>query len=881
MRQAQAGAAGSVISSGSKVNTCGRGFFFDPGYQGGSCVSGICKTPMTRPDKDGYCTAIPASQLNGVDLKAPVASSLKLTGVPPGYTATSILSGGADYQKFKNDCATSLSQMLQVPPTAFQITDVSSGSLIVSFQMVPVTVTDATGTTQTISPSILVQNLDALRPSMSALAASSGIGFLGSMDPSFGSQLSASSDASSTTVAGAEALLRTFNGNDLTKIPPKTVNNPLVYTMTSIGLANRQKVFEYLPGDRSGPTQDENWNSPASIDIDVGLFISPLRKTVSVEHFCPVQSISNDPVTRMWSSGGPYGGAFANTSLAKTNPAIQDFLSWRIPANRRTTTTDCASEDWLKALQVSRGTPKEQVTYTSENAKNLTCGIPDSVFGDTCLQISDLSTRYPNRFRSFCNTELFPSSQFDFTVRTPLNGKWVMQEARDPSATYTPEWQLDQLLTFFFTWDQLAEDAEAAFMAKSPAGGDFMQLTDPEICASLQQTAPCVQQQLYAGKLTYKGTHSGDNFKTTTNAGVGLHQLPASTPALMMRIELALDVEATVALVKRAQPSMWPSDEARLRQILNCNVQPNNMDATLCQGLGVSTPIFPYIIDLQGALSEVSIAADSSLSLKPGQIYTVDVMISIQSVFLMNFWAGIPGLDDSHIATWKVEVTRVKLTSADLGFNQRSQSQVRARITIDAGARRLLNRPETTAVDALTAAGSWNGLWGIAAGLVGTIAGALAVWGSLGPNAADDLHNIAIADYEKELEARRAKAVETITKELEEKYKDYDLKIDPDKVRRFIVTQPETSHIRQETRLADLADSKDEAAKGAEQDKLVPDALKEILGRVDDTIRRLGGQESPTGAAPEPDTSPLAEEGRSQRVRNTNRELKGQAWAEI
>ncbi|CAE8596260.1 unnamed protein product [Polarella glacialis] len=92
-------------------------------------------------------------------------------------------------------------------------------------------------------------------------------------------------------------------------------------------------------------------------------------------------------------------------------------------------------------------------------------------------------------------------------------------------------------------------------------------IKDEVICASYGKSAPCVEQQIYTGKILYKGQHSGDNAKVTSNAGIGLHQMPSSDPVLLPHVELAMDIEATVKLVMRGSPQYWPSDEKLLRKV--------------------------------------------------------------------------------------------------------------------------------------------------------------------------------------------------------------------------------------------------------------------------------------------------------------------------
>lgn len=602
--------------------------------------------------------------------------------------------------------------------------------------------------------------------------------------------------------------------------------------MSSVGLASRQSINEYLPEDRSGVTQDEKWASPESLDMDVALFVSPLRIPVSIANHCPNETVNGDSVTKMWQGQPPYGGTFATGA---TIPSIQQFLSWRLPPNRRTRVDGCVASDWLMAMQQAAGA--KVVNYTSDSNQNNSCGVPAAVWlNTTCRAVDDLASNNQNSYRRYCNKELFPSNLLTFNVNTPVNGKWVMNEERE-AMIYRPEWLLDFELDFYFMYDPLADAAEKDFGRKKPPGGDFVSVSDPVICGALQQTAPCVQQQLFAGKLDFRGQQSGDNAETVANGGVGLHQLPASDPALMTSLEVVIDIEATVQVVKRANPQLWPKDEAFLRRILNCNVAGNASTADMdwCVDHGIRNPVFPYNVDLQGALSEVTIASDSALSLMPGIVYTIDVTISIQPMYVSGFWANIPALDDSHIATWQIETPKVKVTQQKLGFNMRNQGQVRVRLTVDSQARRLQTKNVKALFDLLTDAGSWAGLFGLAAITTGAYLYVLSPWGKLTARDEYDLKQDRVVKSEKEISKNREEAVDWIATRLEEIH---GKRIDRMKVRRKIVEATSTVGRLRKTPLKDLvqdADYKEQAN--------LPDHILAIIEEATKPFQRLAGDE--------------------------------------
>ena len=73
--------------------------------------------------------------------------------------------------------------------------------------------------------------------------------------------------------------------------------------------------------DRAKPTQDEKWEPPSKVDLDVAIFITPAHQKVTAENLCPVKGMLEDPVTAMWQKDGAvgYGGNFLANSPVRAS----------------------------------------------------------------------------------------------------------------------------------------------------------------------------------------------------------------------------------------------------------------------------------------------------------------------------------------------------------------------------------------------------------------------------------------------------------------------------------------------------------------------------------------------------------------------------------
>lgn len=152
------------------------------------------------------------------------------------------------------------------------------------------------------------------------------------------------------------------------------------------------------------------------------------------------------------------------------------------------------------------------------------------------------------------------------TLSIPLNGKWVFAESRRPGSLYKPEWMLDTLTSYYFTWDSTAEETEKLFSKNAPAGGDVQLMEDDALCAARGLKTPCPIDVLYTGKILFKGQHSGDSKKVLETTGVSLAHLPASSPTVQPLLEIHMDAERTVELIRRGRPRWWSGAQATGRR---------------------------------------------------------------------------------------------------------------------------------------------------------------------------------------------------------------------------------------------------------------------------------------------------------------------------
>eukprot|EP00439_Symbiodinium_sp_Y106_P064903 s701_g10.t1 len=284
------------------------------------------------------------------------------------------------------------------------------------------------------------------------------------------------------------------------------------------------------------------------------------------------------------------------------------------------------------------------------------------------------------------------------TLSIPLNGKWVFAESRRPGSLYKPEWMLDTLTSYYFTWDSTAEEREIVhavyseshstqeteklFSKNAPAGGDVQLMEDDALCAA-----------------------RGDSKKVLETTGVSLAHLPASSPTVQPLLEIHMDVERTVELIRRGRPRWWPLDEDMTREILQCNARSYwRQHREACQKRGE-------------AMADVTAARDKSITLQPGYVYTVDV----------DMWGTV------RISTFYVEVESARVYSQVLSFKERNQAQVRLKFKLSDKAKALLKQPVLGWVDLASQSGAWFGIWGLASVILSTFYSSLRMWGDLGP----------------------------------------------------------------------------------------------------------------------------------------------------
>lgn len=816
---------GDVMQAAGDVkNPCKPWEFFDPlakddpqVKENGGCIVGMCRTPSTKPDSNRVCSTLTPAEARLANSVTEQFTSLKLTHVPAGYDMNTVLSPGSDQDRFVSDFLDQLAEQLGVPKQMFKVTAVREGSIIIDFKIETLTLEEqnALGTATPPAPTLVLASLDAVRSNLKLANPSSILGYT---DPIFGTSSTKRTQASAGSAL--QALLSSFKGDTLDQIPPKVINNPLLYSIAKVGLANRDKASEYLPRNRAKYTEDEKWVAPSEIALDVAMFISPARSSINPDHFCTIGGVTGDPIAARYLVGAP------PSDLQGESVMMRDFHSWQVPVSRRMNVGRCSVGDWLETQQMNAGVPQEQINVTSRAVGAGNCGVPDSVWRLTnCATMSFLSDEYPNKYMKRCNPELFPSSQWNYSVFMPLNNRWVMQTSRISSMTYLPEWQLDFGINYFFTWSTIDDETERLFKQGMPPGGDNQLINETERCQALGfETSPCVEKVIYSGPILYKGQHSGDTKRTVESAGIALHQLPATSPANKLRFVLRLDHDLTKSLVSRASPDDWAEDDV-LDLILKCNdFELRTIDIEdECQRNHVPTAIFPYNINLKTALAQVSIAEDGSIALEPGTLVTFEVSLSIQPKYKqLDNW-----LATQRLVTWTVSVLQIQaIKTRPLPFNKRNQGQVRVKVKVDSDARQVIEVYSFTLMDFITRAGSWVGIWGFANLLVLMIFTFVKPFGVLGPLDADVVVEQAQDRHNEKIERRRARAVAQIKARLEAEYP--GIQIDDDKVARHLVDQEDTVGRLLQTPLEELVVKGEENATGG-----LPDLLVDILADLD------------------------------------------------
>eukprot|EP00930_Biecheleria_cincta_P019980 TRINITY_DN1510_c2_g1_i1.p1 TRINITY_DN1510_c2_g1~~TRINITY_DN1510_c2_g1_i1.p1 ORF type:complete len:1139 (-),score=228.16 TRINITY_DN1510_c2_g1_i1:210-3443(-) len=831
----------SALSTGSAAHNCGPTKFWDRLAK--VCVFDRCQTPNTAPNSDGICEELPAEALKNIDPKQPVEDKLRLTGLPAQFDVDEIMFGGRARNIFEANFKKELAKALGIAENRLEVSDLSEGSIIVTFKILPPQVVDESNVNN--APQVVLLNLNAIKLSLSQRAPANSM--LAFTDGSFGqdeAETIVPEEADSLT--GEEALMQSFDGELLSKVPRKTVENPEVYTLSPVGIGDRSKINEYRPKDRHKFTQDEKWESRTAISIDLGIFISPAHAKISESLFCPRQALKGDPVKNMWDQGGAGAGFGGNFQTEAKSPEMSKFRFWRMAKDRHMSLTSCKVSDWLE-----RAVPGFKIN--SEEVKNSDCGLPDGFWANsTCADMDEISSSHADSYRPKCNTELFPSKVLEYTTKTPINGKWIMQDSR-ASGFYKPEWILDTLHSFHFTWDKLAEFTENEYAKKAPAGGDWVMSNDQFFCeASGYTVTPCPQKVLYSGRTLYKGTHFGDNKKVLKETGSVLSQIPASSPVVKPVVMVRMDIDSTIRLIKRAGPKYWPKDEDVLREILSCNTQEYlKENLRKCGRLGLHSAVFPYIVDISQAIESVSQAKDKAITLRPGFVIVLDIVLNIQPLYVQDTWGS------TSIRSFYIDVERIAATESQLAFNKRNEGHFRVKFSLNPKVRSLMQRPQIPFLTLVALAGSWMGIWVLCELVLNALFKCLKMWGNLGPQDSEHLLDQIQAGHNKKCDLERKMAARQIKLELEEEYAEYNIKVDMHKVMENICNKSKTRGLRQKVLLRDVLKAEDPY-------ESLPEHVQGLIGEVHVHLQGIHG---PTHDAD-------SEQGDQEELEEVERELK-------
>lgn len=801
------------LQTGSKVNACSFTEFFDMGL--GQCVSGRCRTPNTRPDSDRFCQPIPDAELAGIDRTAPVTDTLRLSGLPPGFNMEDVLTGKSRAE-FDQEFARELAEILNIPVSMIEVQSIAEGSVVVNFRIIQTTEEDSAD----LVPAVVQMSLSSVRQNLNSVATAGSL--LSNTDSAHGVSAPTASQRAQE-YSNEEALMQAFDGSALEKVPGRSIETSELYSLSPISIGGRSKANEYLPADRSKPTQDEKWEQPSKVDIDVAIFITPVHQKVEKYSLCPVYAMYEDPVTAMWQKDGGYGGNFLANS-----PEMMEFKNWRVPADRRVSVSDCDTYDYFEELMKDKAARSGQEffapdnIYTSENLINQDFCLPDEVWENTsCEEMTTLQSSYRDQFRVSCNRELFASSEMRYTVTMPLNDKWIQAENRRPGSVYKPEWIVDTMQSYFFTWDATAEETEKMFSDNAPAGGDVQLSYDERLCAARDAKVPCPVPVLYTGKTIFKGEHSGNARKVLEKTQVSLSHLPASSPTLMPVLEIHLDINRTVALVRRGRPQWWPTDEAKLRDVLQCNVKTYFAEhREECREIGVDQqPVFPFHVDLEEAMGDVTSARDKSMTLQPGHAHIIDVSVAVIPLYAKDMFGSV------SIATFYIELEAIRVYKQALGFKERNEAQIRVKFRLSEKAKALMRQPVMPWATFLSQAGAWFGIWGIASVVLSGLYSTLKMWGDLGPRDGELTMEEYQEQHTQKVDLKKKRAARKIKAQLEEEYKANGLQISYQKVYDLLVQPSSTTNLRKRVLLKDVL-------KGSDPLVDLPEHVVSLLGEV-------------------------------------------------
>lgn len=135
------------------------------------------------------------------------------------------------------------------------------------------------------------------------------------------------------------------------------------HVAVAVASGGRSKANEYLPKslgvwegslwahlrDRSKATQDEKWEPPSKVDLDVAIFITPAHQKVTALNLCPVKAMDQE----LRASGALR--TLGAPPLGSEGPSDGDVGEGRRSGLRRELPRELAGDESLQQLARARG----------------------------------------------------------------------------------------------------------------------------------------------------------------------------------------------------------------------------------------------------------------------------------------------------------------------------------------------------------------------------------------------------------------------------------------------------------------------------------------------------------------------------------------------
>jgi len=446
-----------------------------------------------------------------------------------------------------------------------------------------------------------------------------------------------------------ENAVDSFDAAAVYKLAPKKneVQSTRVTMSSKVQLSRADGAYE--PADRAASHFPESTVTPASLDVDVAMYVVP----DSLE--LPTSTDNSSAYLNLCATGSADGftpkPVFSDVALGWQDWQVEDDSHISVECN-------VADRDGGDGAGLRRVSTAEQQQ----------CANSDSIRTDG------------KRYQEGCAAFMPPTGKFDYEVTTPVNFKWGSYGAGRSLAGQgahenLPETQFDTSIVFHFNYDKENMEADRVFSG--------LRRTDEDV----DQTGEMMGE--YAGGRQFASTSAGNQ---TDYPEAGL--FPASLPYLRSDLQLRIQKGAAAAVM-----TMLSAKKAASKEVPCC------FPDTLAD-IEASLVLFPTVNITWDLTSVGGSTMEKGLPLAPQQGYTLSATIEVFPTYTYDSFMGEALSAAAKYKSWSVQVKGTSITSTSLGPEYTNKAIVRYVIDFEASAKPVLQRINFTFQDFILAVAS-------------------------------------------------------------------------------------------------------------------------------------------------------------------------------